>query len=198
MSSSSTAPLFEAIDDVFDFAPPPPARPPRVEDEEMDFDLDAEIAMMQEEEERAGRRVYDDSPPPNVEEEPDWDEDMDSAMESTAIETESVSATTTTAGQRSTKTTASAVPASAGEFGESDIFNFPIASCKRVLPLVLTVASRTPYDLIQETLPPLAPALPCNLPPLSAETASGSIIQFKRRSKPRALDPMVSRPKRQS
>ena len=130
--SSSTAPMFEALDDVFDFPPPSnPQRPPS-DNEGMDFDMDAEIAMMQEEEERDMKRRYGDSPPPNVEEEPDWEDDADSGIESSTMGTKSK--TITSMDQIQHNRDAENLGREGG-FGESDIFDFPIASCKSDLEL---------------------------------------------------------------
>lgn len=123
---SSSALSFEALDDVFGFDPTPPSRKPAQDDEDMDFDVDAEIAMMQEEEERTQQRRYDDSPPPNVEEEPDWDEHMETMESATVVQ----SVTTTFSRYEGKAATQTAIGGTADRFGESDIFDFPIASCK--------------------------------------------------------------------
>ena len=124
MSSSTLS--FEALDDVFGFDPTPPLRKAVQEDEDMDFDVDAEIAMMQEEEERTRQRRYDDSPPPNVEEEPDWDENMEAVESATLVK----SVTTTFSRYEVKAVTQTANGGAEDGFGESDIFDFPIASCK--------------------------------------------------------------------
>ena len=130
---SSSALSFEALDDVFGFDSTPPSRKPAQDDEDMDFDVDAEIAMMQEEEERTQQRRYDDSPPPHVEEEPDWDENMETMEIATVVK----SVVTTTSSRYEGKTgyegkavTQTANGGAEDGFGESDIFDFPIASCK--------------------------------------------------------------------
>ncbi|ORY29754.1 hypothetical protein BCR39DRAFT_588132 [Naematelia encephala] len=151
----SVKPLFEPTD-LLSFSLPTPPRSNNAPtdpdlDGGMDFDMEAELAMMEEEEMRSLRRGLD-SPPPDFDEEPEAsDEEM------RAKGSNSKSHTT-----------------EARTFVPSGVLDGiePMASSSR------HVFTPPPdFDLQPEEI--------CMLPPLRAETACGSIITYKRRSKPR-------------
>ena len=139
---SASAPMFESLG-FFDFERPPSpsttSKQPRNDQADDDFDMEAELAMMQEEEtERRRRRLFDDPPPPMEEEEPDWEEDeaamadawADDAAGSTSVITQTVTRTTTATTLNITSAAMEGTESGQMTFGDSDIFDAPVASCK--------------------------------------------------------------------
>lgn len=122
--SATSALMFEPLD-LLDFQPIPStskATPPIPD--EMDLDLDAELALFEEEERNAARKIVSDSPPPDMDEEPDWADD-DVQMES-IHSTQSLMVSTA---QRQVVSTQTA-EATSISFGSADLLGGPIASCE--------------------------------------------------------------------
>ena len=131
--SSTTAPCFEPLD-IFDFpAESSSARLPEIgpeEDEDIDYDLEAELAKFRESEKRDKRNGFGGSPPPpDLEEEPDeWDEEL------ALMESEQMSQSLSTTQVRSSTVTTVTSSSSKITFGESDILGQPVASCESRTP----------------------------------------------------------------
>lgn len=141
---SASAPMFESLG-FFDFeSPPSPPQEPRAQATgnaaaDDDFDMEAELAMMQEEEaERCRRPMFDEPPPPMEEEEPDWDEDeaamadawANDVVGSSGIVTQTVTKTAGTASVNRTTVATKTTSIEQMTFGDSDIFDAPVASCE--------------------------------------------------------------------
>jgi hypothetical protein len=136
--------MFEPLG-FFDFESPPSPPTKRTANVEMDddFDMEAELAMMQEEEAETRKRpMFDEPPPPLEEEEPDWEEDEAAMADAWAsdmaknelagpkVSTQTI-AKTTKISNGSSSTLLSRETETMMKFGDSDIFDAPmLASCE--------------------------------------------------------------------